>query len=365
MGSRAGIIVKGFDGDVELFYDHWAAQTLAQDAALAGFASTLARVRTMDSMGVPSVQEWTSATWMEGAMLIDIPRRRVAWAEEGEGLVLPRIANRLIEETWPGWTAVWSPEGVQGIIHLAGTDPESLFCDLRVERRLSLADHRWFLPGGGRDWTFGEPLSVRLDDGEVVLWRADAALQEIACFGPEDILGVARRARDERAAGPGWGDLVLLDEHGGAQTWADRGVHVDVPTRTVCWWSTSEETLGDREFAACWPGWTVRALGDDHEWHEHRIGVPLARPWAEHVADVRAHFESLHAEGPRQNPVTRLARVLAADGHDITPLPGAIEFVPSTGFSGATAILDVLDHFARGEALPPARYVDRYGAINE
>lgn len=364
MGSRAGITVIDADGTVELFYDHWAAQTLGQDAALAGFASTLDRVRSMEPMGEPSVQEWTSATWMEGSMLIDIPNRRLVWSEEGEALVLPRIVNYLIEQTWPGWTAVWAPEGVHGVIHLAGADPLPLFAGRSVVERGNLANYEWFAPGP--DQFIGAPLSVRLDSGEVVLWRTDADLDGIACYGPDDIIAFAHRASDQGACGDGWGsDWALVDEDG-IRVWAERGVHVDVPTRTLTWWTLFEGMPCDGEFAAYWQGWTVRGVGDGYEWHEQRLGgIPLQKQWSDQVEQARDHFVRLVNEGPRRNPFRRMAGALVERGHEVTPLPGVLQFVPSTEFGGVASILTALDTLVENQPLPPARFVDIHGAVHE
>lgn len=364
MGSRAGIIVIDADGAIEVFYDHWAAQTLAQDAALAGFSSTLERVRTMAPMGVSSVEEWVSATWMEGSMLIDIPNRRVAWAEEGEALVLPRIANHLIELTWPGWTAVWAPDEVRGIIHLAGADPAPLFAGWCPSERQTLADDQWFAPSS--DQMAGWPLSVRLDDGAVVLWRTDSGLDALACYGADDVIAFASRARDDATSGEGWGALWRTGQGRFGTEWPGIGAHVDVPTKTLSWWATWEQLPSDREFDAYWPGWTIRSLGDAYEWHEQVVGgIPLQASWREQVEQARGHFRWMCKKGPRPNPFVRIASHLIEQGHDVQPLPGVLQFVASAGFGGAEAIDAVLAQLADGPPLPPARFVDLHGVVHE
>ena len=53
-----GVIVKNVSG-WEIYYDHWAAQSIGVDIALDGFEATLRRVRRMTPMGVDTPQEWT------------------------------------------------------------------------------------------------------------------------------------------------------------------------------------------------------------------------------------------------------------------------------------------------------------------
>ncbi|MHC9296584.1 hypothetical protein ACRCUN_29320 [Mycobacterium sp. LTG2003] len=81
----------------------------------------------MEPLGVDTPAEWKGAAWIEGSILIDLAAQQVVWAEEEGYLYLPRIVNHLIEQTWPGWSAVWSPEGVRGIVWLAGVDPAAIF----------------------------------------------------------------------------------------------------------------------------------------------------------------------------------------------------------------------------------------------
>lgn len=126
MGSRLGVIVQTESGS-EIYYDHWAAQSIGGDIALDGFDATLHRVRQMEPMGVDTPHDWKGAVWIEGTLLIDLRSKTVVWAEESEGLYLPRLINALVERTWPGWTAIWSPEGTRGTLWAAGVDPASLF----------------------------------------------------------------------------------------------------------------------------------------------------------------------------------------------------------------------------------------------
>lgn len=126
MGSRLGAIIRSTSG-WEIYYDHWAAQTIGLDVALDGADATIERVRRMQPMGVEHPQDWQGATWIEGTLLIDQTRRLVIWAEESQKQYAPRLINQLIEHTWPGWTAVWSPEGTRGVLRACGVDLDMIF----------------------------------------------------------------------------------------------------------------------------------------------------------------------------------------------------------------------------------------------
>ncbi len=362
MGSRAGIIVIERIGEVELYYDHWAAQTLAQDAALAGPDATLARVRSMLPMGVSTVQEWMGAAWAEGAMLIDMPNQRLVWSEEGEALVAPRIMNHLLEQTWPGWTGVWSPEDVHGVIRLAGADPTQIFRNRSAEERRDLRSNEWFAPGS--DQLIGEPISVTLEDGRKIIWRTDADFEDIACYGAEEVVAFARGAINAGADGDGWGTRWKLPSSDGSPSWAERGVHIDAQTRTIYWWTTFEVIPCDLEFARYWPGWTLVPLGDACEEHERMLGgIKLRAPWVDLIEQARERFEQMLVEGPRENPFVKIAGALSKEGHEVEPGPTVLQHVPAEGFGRAQTIFDALRRLGSSR-LPPVRFVDMKGVIH-
>ena len=84
MGSRLVVAIRSETG-WELYYDHWAAQTIGQDIAINGFEKTLKRVRAMVSLG-DSLYECVKSTLIEGMLLIDMATKHVTWAEESDGL---------------------------------------------------------------------------------------------------------------------------------------------------------------------------------------------------------------------------------------------------------------------------------------
>ena len=190
MGSRLGVIVQTESGS-EIYYDHWAAQTIGGDIALDGFGATLHRVRQMEPMGVDTPHDWKGAVWIEGTLLIDLRSKTVVWAEESEGLYLPRLINALVERTWPGWTAIWSPEGTRGTLWAAGVDPASLFTSTAYDTQ-TMEGASWFGP-----WDEFEPadaFSAVLEDGELLRWRGEGTLDVIAELGPINMRRIAAMA---------------------------------------------------------------------------------------------------------------------------------------------------------------------------
>ena len=51
MGSRLGVLLKTYSG-WEIYYDHWAAQTVGLDIAIDGMEATYERVRVVSRIVV-------------------------------------------------------------------------------------------------------------------------------------------------------------------------------------------------------------------------------------------------------------------------------------------------------------------------
>jgi hypothetical protein len=138
--------------------------------------------------------------------------------------------NHLIERTWPGWTALWSPEGVRGILWLAGVDPATIFANGECSPRTA-DDLEWFAPCGdnGHDGA----ISIRLDDSKgPVTWRGESFLDIIAEIGPDLIRAVAVETRARGKVG----EPVLWDSQP-RDNLPCTGIHVDFVTKVVRWWA--------------------------------------------------------------------------------------------------------------------------------
>ncbi|ORA22591.1 hypothetical protein [Mycobacterium aquaticum] len=353
MGSRLGTIVLTESGP-ELYYDHWAAQTIGMDIAVDGFEATLTRVREMEPLGVASPNEWRGATWIEGSLLIDLPRQRVVWAEESEFEYLPRIVNHLIEQTWPGWEAVWSPEGVRGILWLAGVDPATIFSEYDRSPRAS-EDLAWFVPW--RDGGGDGGISVRLGNGQLVLWRGESFLDTIAGLGPATIHAVAEEALARSQSG----ELALWDDQH-CDELPSTGIHIDFTSKVARWWAIGDDDNQIAIFDALWPEWSIETVGDAYEFHERVTGKPM-RVWPEDVVTVRRIVERMVDNGPRENPIVRMVSLLADRGERVSINADVLKFRPASDFGGARRAMAALDQLDSTCPLPPARFVNRHGRM--
>ncbi|OBA92758.1 hypothetical protein A5666_20625 [Mycolicibacterium fortuitum] len=353
MGSRLGVVVLS-DSGYELYYDHWAAQTIGIDIVVDGVAATLERVRGMQPMGIDTPAEWSGASWIEGSLLIDLTRKRVVWAEESDYVYLPRIVNHLVEHTWPGWTAIWSAEGVRGILRLAEVDPATIFPVAPVSQRPA-ENVKWLAP-----WSEHEgygALSVQFEDGGVIAWRSSCFLDEVAELGPAAIRSVAEETQARGAAG----EPVLWDRQPRGEH-PDLGVHVNFGTKTARWWGLGDNDVQIDAFDALWPGWSVETVGDAFELHEAIVGRQM-RDWAADVVATQRIIQTMMQKGPRENPMIHLAALMADQGETIEINSSALRFKAASDFRGAQAAVSALDDLYASQPLPPARIVNRHGRI--
>ncbi|MDU0348637.1 hypothetical protein [Actinomyces sp. MRS3W] len=338
----------------ELYYDHWAAQTLGADIALDGFEATLARVRRMEPMGVDSPSDWTNAPWIEGSLLIDLTSRTIVWAEESEAAYLPRLINAVVEATWPGWQSIWSAEGTRGVLRAAGVDPTTIFPEPESVS-MSMNDYSWFGP-----WDESNPtdvFSAVLEDGEQLQWHAYGCLEVVAELGPGGMHRVALEVRERSYAGD-----ALLCNNQPRKGPPETGVHIDFRRKVLRWWSLADDDEGLDAFRLLWPGWVIESMGDDYEWHERLMRCSL-RDWREDVQQCRERLRRDIEQGERPNPAVDMVQALAARGAKMTVFSHTLNFVPASRGVGSTAAMALLDELEQGGALPPARFIDRNGRV--
>lgn len=293
MGSRLGVILKTSTG-WELFYDHWAAQTIGADIAIDGCENTIDRVWEMEPLGVETPAQWTNAPFIEGSLLIDTTTKTVVWAEESDAAYLPRIINTLVERTWPGWTCIWSAEGVRGVLRLAGVDPTPFFANRRYDQQ-KLTETSEFLPWNNDNHR--GVFSVRLESNETVTWAGEAFLAATAELGQDAIHGVATQVRDRAEAG----ERILYHQQKPTQL-PVMGVHVDFVEKQVQWWSLADEHHGLAAFAGLWDGWTLESMDDEYEWQQELVGIPL-RNWKHDVYQCREWMQQYCARQSRETLV--------------------------------------------------------------
>lgn len=225
MGSRLGVIVKTIDG-WDIRYDHWSAQTLGRDIALDGYEATLTRIRQMAPYGVDTPQEMKSAPWLEGTLFIDMTTKRIVWAEESEGCYLPRLINALIELTWPGWTAIWSPEGTRGTLRATGADTDIIYTDHSFKDLVDFDAASDMAP-----WTISnetDAFSCTTENNKTITWGNYIDLENIALLGPNKMHTLVNKVIQGCNEGKPW--QWNLQTH---NKQPEKGIHIDYINKTI------------------------------------------------------------------------------------------------------------------------------------
>lgn len=364
MGSALGVALQVAPGHWETYFSRAGGWRLGSRIALDGVEATIEDVRGLEPMVAPGDDPWPSFQWMEAGLVIDVPRRVVTWFENGDWAYLPRLINYIIEHTWPGWTAVWSPDGNAGILRACGLDPDAL-----PRRHYEGGPYRPsgdLLPWG--EWHGTDTLWVRLDEGRIVEWEAWARIDDVVSCGPDGVrdlaVEVARRAEAEQEEWDG-----LRDDD-----WSrDSGITVDFQARTLRWWSLMEDDGHLDAVAALWQGWDVRALGDDYEQQAALLGRPI-RSWLEDLAECRDELVS--------DLSPRWSRARSADRPDVEELlrshgpgggrrrdgslilsPQILETIAPERRRSAQDIAILLQRLV-DQPLPPARIIDHTGRVS-
>lgn len=312
MGSRAHfVIVEG--GRVDLRYDHRAAESLTYDVLLDGLDATLTRARGMRALDAADPASWLDDVWGEGAVVLDLDKRRVTWFAWGG--MRPALMSYLLERTWEGWTPIWCPEGMHGILTTVGVDPASVLLQPPGNSEPSGDDVTPILEvyREQRDgwWIIDNALvlSVRFEDGSLWSTAAGPLLETVALLRWDLVVDHVRRSRREgrTGAGPDGAWSVAADARNPLSGWPEEGLDVDLPRRRLSWWSHVVVSGASGAFAVGWPGFDVVSLGDDHRRHEQAAKITGIQPCLDVV--LRAERDNVVRHPDRLRPARN--RVLA------------------------------------------------------
>ena len=360
MGSRANFVYAG-SGSAALYYDHWAAQTIAVDAILAGPDATIQRIESMKMSDMADSQSWLDDRWAEGCMFVIEDMKAVYWFGD-ELEALPRYYNWLIESTWPGWTAAYSPTGMAGILSfgeaIANIDPAIALSDnplptkLEPERAGALVDYE-----AGRTI-----ISVTID-GYSYGWLSQLSISDVLGISELQLVQVAADVLEN-----GWelsssnAPWRFVDAK--LSAYPTEGIHLDLDSRQAKWWSYDRCYLtgfideGLSTFA-------VESHSDYYEWHQSILALELQPP-VDVVCKHLAHRLQSIADNPgTENPGESIATLMRERGTNLELSPSVSEHKPSAAdhskLQRAQGALEVLAE--SGQKLRPGAYITSRGTI--
>jgi hypothetical protein len=296
VGARANYIIVDDDG-WRLYYSHWGAQGIARQLA-AGPRHALWFI-TRQQPRDPETG-WLDETWAEGAALVDIPRRQLIFFGASEDIFWQFTARRaylaVLRETWPGWTVEWAFDELADLAVHVGVDA-SVVRTPDADRQPLMA----LAPQDDLNDGFWALLSVREPDGLLRAW----AMQDqdhLAWAGQAlvDLLPEPAAAKDHVA-----GDPPLS------------GLHVDLATRRMGFWTSRTIPSLLREAPRLWPGWQLEFWHDDYERHLRECGDTLTAP----RVDLTEAFDQLaHLGAPQRDPTAfalDILQTLRAEGQKV------------------------------------------------
>lgn len=337
MGDRANYAIRE-NGQVELYYSHWGAATVAEDVSW-GPAKTEAFIRRNEP-----TTEWLDDVWAQGGIALDKDNRLLTyyyteWPDEED---LRRAYESLLEETWRGsawsvgraqtWQALAAAVGVEpDVVTVIPTGPGLITFD-----QLGKNLERSFCCG---------VLSVRTDQGwqdhaidfllPGFLMNGPALIERLSTVADLGHLRAAflRRSEDDSAKTPG--------------DWIDEFCAIDATSRTLRVSLPEHEGHWGPFLQAAWPGWKLKLEpggAPEHFGYIERdlpgdlvpspkspAPVPPNRSYEECVRLIRRHLDGNEArKSADQASHMKLIQTLNEKDGPVTVAQGFLNRVPSS-----------------------------------
>jgi len=306
MGQRANLVIVE-KGRYQLFYSHWCANTLPRDLFWGPeYAVAFIRMqREVDESG------WLDEVWAEGAAVVDLDRQ-VLLLFGGESVLndvpFRRVYLEFLSRVWQGWDVCWAYEGIAAIADYVG-QPRTKVLSTRTEEAVcSLA------PPEERSWT---------DIVASIQWTADQIRLYPLAGDPEAYLLCGPSLLHAPEADCGL-EQIPLDEW--AEAFPTGGIHIEVPSQTVQFWTARDAPDVMARVGKCWPGWVVGWHKDRFEFQSDRTKGLLRFPSCARASLEKQVTEMLLWEAARSGveTVLEIAKRSRAEGKEVDINPWAL-----------------------------------------
>jgi hypothetical protein len=306
VGQRANLLIVE-DGQYQLFYSHWCANTLPRDLFWGPqYAVKFIRMqREVDESG------WLDEVWAEGAAIVDVDKQTLLLFG-GENILydvpLRRVYLELLSRTWKTWHIRWTYEGVAAIADYVGYPRTKVLSTREEEVACSLA------PPKEKGWT-DIVASIRWAKDQVRLYPL-AGDPEAYLFSGPSLLNLAEVARGL--------DRLPLDEW--TSDFPTGGFHIEVPSQTVEFWTAKDAPDVVARVAKHWSDWTVRWHQDAYEFQAERAKGLLRFPSPSRDSLEKQVVEVLLSEPGRSSVdlVLEIAERHRAEGNAVEINPWAL-----------------------------------------
>ena len=247
MGQRANLVLVK-NGCYRLFYSHWCANTLPRDL----FWGPEHAVKFIQIQREMDKSDWLDEVWAEGAAVVDLDKR-VLLLFGGEDICfdipLRRVYLESLARIWNTWTVNWAHEGIASVADYVGFPRASVLGSRKEPPVCSLVPLEGYLP----------------DTVASIRWSAEQLSFYPLADDPDVYLlsGVSLLKAD--GADRGVAEFLMNELDEGRESFPTGGFHIDVPARTVDFWTARSRASVASEVAELWPDWSVRWHRDSFE----------------------------------------------------------------------------------------------------
>ena len=314
MGQRANLIVVEY-GEYELFYTHWAANTLPSDLFWSPELATafIQAQRKVDESG------WLDDVWAEGGAVIDWDHK-VFLLFGGEDMLwdvpLRRYYLQLLGYVWQGWDIRWAYEGIADIADYVNYPRRKVIRDYEKEYFVKENYEYDLSPPEDKSWTdiVG---SVIFNDQSLGLFPLESDLQYLLESG----LQLANKINRQKSLCL---DHIFLDEW--TKEFPQGGFHLDFSTSTLEFWMASDAIDIKKVVTRNWSGWNVIFYNDYFEFQLEKTKNKLRFPLPS-SQDLEQIIKDILLKEDRQSPVDGLLEITEKErqeGHTVEINPWAL-----------------------------------------
>lgn len=243
MGQRANLVIVE-NKQYKIFYSHWCANSLDKDLFW-GVEHSLAFIRLQDEVDESG---WLDEVWAEGGAVVDLDNKMLLFFG-GEDILynvpLRRFYLQLLKQVWKGWRVEWANRGIVDIAEYVGYQSDRVLSNTEDDYSSNLN------PPEQKDWT-NIVGSFEFNDGQIYLFPLGYHVTYYLYAGTQ-LINYCQKENGLRT-------LNLQDWK---QDFPLGGFHINIPSKTLDFWSANDLPSIENRLSLIWAGWTIN-------WHRDR-----------------------------------------------------------------------------------------------
>jgi hypothetical protein len=293
MGHRANLILLT-ESSYELYYSHWSL-SLPIDMFW-GPEYAISYIKNFERRENDC---WLDDVWAEGGALVD-PYQKVMILFGGDSLdqdvLLFNAYLELIREVWESWEVRWAHEGILELADYVGY-PRSL---LESQGNPPISDYKKFSLKAPMNKEWVDSIgSVRTEDRALHFYPLEQSANLYLCRGEELLQEVETEIGLDHCVYAEW-----------TSNFPDSGFHIDIPNKTIHYWSYfgCDEIYKKVRFQ--WPNWNVIWYKDNFQPHLLLTEGKLKLPEIDQFELWKQLAKSFFMLGSSYDPVKQMKEVL-------------------------------------------------------